>query len=257
MVKLHLLGSGSKANSYVLEDSGELLLVDQGLSFKQFVLRCEALGCNPSHAHAIVVTHEHSDHIAGVPLTAHRLNIPVYATAKTAEIIKKKSKYPITVLVLEKEHLLALTPWQITPFAVHHDAVDPVGFSIELSTGKKVVIATDTGRITASILRYLNEAASIVLEANHEPSLLYKNKRYPADLKTRIRSDHGHLSNNQTFDALSRISSTAMENVIFAHMSEENNSVELLRKQAADFFSTRHEIKHFIASQTHPFSILL
>jgi len=257
MTKLHLLGSGSKANTYIIEDKGALLIVDQGLSYKQFSLRCAALHCDPSQALAIVVTHEHSDHISGVPLTAHKLGIPVYGTEKTLEIIKRKSKYPLTLIPLYKQVSMILEKWLVTPFAIHHDAVDPVGFSVELSTGKKVVIATDTGRITAPIMRYLNEASSIVLEANHEPTLLYKNKRYPPELKTRIRSDHGHLSNNQTFDALARISSELTENIVFAHLSEENNNPELLREMATEFFASRTGIKHFLASQKDPFSILV
>ncbi|MCK5807867.1 MBL fold metallo-hydrolase [bacterium] len=257
MTKLHLLGSGSKANTYVIEDNKNLLIVDQGLSYKQFSLRCLALGCDSSQARAIVVTHEHSDHISGVPLTAHKLGIPVYGTEKTLEIIKRKSKYPLTLIPLYKQVSMILERWNVTPFSIHHDAVDPVGFSIELSTGKKVVIATDTGRITAPIMRHLNEASSIVLEANHEPELLYQNKRYPPDLKTRIRSDHGHLSNAQTFDALSRISSDVMENVIFAHLSEENNNPALLQQMADKFFEKRSGVKHFLASQKEPFSVII
>lgn len=257
MTKLHLLGSGSKANSYVIEDNGALLIVDQGLSFKQFILRCESLGCNPRNVRAIMVTHEHSDHISGIPFTAHKLGVPVYGTTKTLDIIKEKSKYPLQLIPLEKQKRLSLEPWAIIPFPIHHDAVDPVGFSVELSTGKRVVIATDTGRITTPILRYFNEASSLVLEANHEPAMLYKNKRYPAELKKRIRSDYGHLSNDQTFDALARISFDILENVIFAHMSEDNNSRELLQKKAAEFFESRVGISHFLASQAEPFSVII
>ncbi len=257
MTQLHILSSGSKANSYVLEHNGELLVIDQGLSFKQFSLRCNRLGCDPQRVKAILVTHEHSDHIAGIPLTTHRLGVPLFGTHDTCEIVSGKSKYPIARFSIEKQREFDVGQWKITAFPVHHDAVDPVGFSVKLPNGKRLVIATDTGRITTPILKHMNQASSIVLEANHEPSMLYANMKYPYELKQRIRSNNGHLSNNQTFDALSRITFSQLDNIIFGHLSEENNDPHLLQQQAENFLMEYRTVNFFIASQNNPFSVPL
>jgi len=256
--KLHIISSGSKANAYIAESDGELILIDQGLSFKQFCCRCEELGIDCDKLKAILVTHEHSDHIAGVFLTAKKLGIPIYGTQKTIESIQHKDKYCNQFNIIEKDTPFRVAGFSCVSFSTVHDAVDPVGYNITLNGKEVLCFATDTGKVTTRMMSYIALCDHVILEANHDHAMLYRNTRYPADLKARIRSNKGHLSNDQSFEAIERIGAKFPKTIIFGHLSEENNSPDIIHNLANDFKNKNRLLFNcFIARQNEPFSILL
>jgi len=258
MNRLHIISSGSKANSYLLETDGEMILIDQGLSFKRFNERCGELGVDPGRIKAILVTHEHTDHIKGVPLTAKKLEIPIFASDKIIDLLNSKHNYSIDIFPMEKDRLNVKEGFTFIPFSVMHDAIDPLGFSIFLSNGEKVSIATDTGMITNHMMRHLSESSYLIIEANHDRGLLYKNPKYPWELKERIKGNYGHLSNEQCLDAIDRMATNRLKKVVMSHLSEENNNTKLLKDLIDDFSKNREDsFQSFIATQNNPFSILM
>lgn len=258
MSRIHILASGSKANAYIVEVDGSMLLIDQGLSFKEFSSRAEQLGIDISRIKGIFLTHEHEDHIKGVAYTAYKLDAPVFSTAQTLEILNENAKHPIHCRIVEKDRKIKFGCFEITPFEIMHDAVDPVGYLISTPGGETVCFATDTGRITNRMMSYINQGTNIILEANHDPAMLYRNRKYPPLLKERIRGPYGHLSNDQSLEALDRMGENHPKTVIFSHLSEENNSPEMLKSLVIDFKKNRSlDFKAFIANQNNPKSILI
>ncbi len=257
MNKLHIISSGSKANAYIAESNGELILIDQGLSFKQFCCRCDELGIDYGKIKGILLTHEHSDHIKGVFLTAKKLGVPVYGTEKTVEAVTFKDRYCNEFRVIEKDKTFKISNFSCTSFSTVHDAVDPVGYNISLSEKEIICFATDTGKVTTRMMSYIAMSDHIILEANHDHAMLYRNTRYPADLKARIRGGKGHLSNEQCFEAIERIGKCP-KTVIFSHLSEENNSPDIIHTMATDFKNKNRLLFNcFVARQNEPFSVLL
>ena len=258
MSAIHILASGSKANAYIIEYENSMILIDQGLSFREFTIRAGKLGIDISRIKGILITHEHEDHIHGVAYTAHKLDAPVFSTAQTIEFIKKNSKYPIHYRIVEKDRKIKLGCFEITPFEIIHDAADPVGYLVSTPCGEAICFATDTGKVTNRMMSYINQGTRIILEANHDPAMLYKNTHYPPVLKERIRGQFGHLSNEQSLDALERMGDNHPKTVIFSHLSEENNSPQMLRELVISFRAAHSlDFKAFIANQYNPLSIPL
>jgi len=258
MNKFHSIASGSKSNSYVIESNDSSIIIDQGLSFKRFREKCEELGVNLSKISGIFLTHEHGDHFKGVPLTAKSLNIPVYCSSQIVPIIKDRSKYDLDIIPLKKDIYITVADFKITPFSVMHDSVDPLGFSVTLPGEENFVIATDTGVVTNYILKYISNSSYLVLEANHDRAMLMKNPKYPWEIKARIKSNYGHLSNEQSIDVLNRMNLNTLKTLVFAHLSEENNCEKKLRSMFEDFCtSNNHNVHALIARQQSSFSMLL
>ncbi|HNW82080.1 MAG TPA: MBL fold metallo-hydrolase [bacterium] len=258
MNRLHILSSGSKANSYIIESGDELLLIDQGLSYREFSKRANDLGIDIFKIKGILVTHEHQDHIAGIPYTAHKLDVPVFSTEKTIEIIASGCKYNLKAVGVDKDHIFSVGSFECTAFEIMHDAVDPVGFRITMREGETLCFATDTGKVTNRMMSYINKCDHIILEANHDHAMLYRNRKYPAQLKERIRGPKGHLSNDQTLETIDRIEGKCPRSVIFSHLSEENNCPDLLLGLVEEFKRKKLlPFNTFIAKQNEPFSVLL
>lgn len=258
MNSIHILSSGSKANCFVLESDEKMILIDQGLSFKEFLRRASGLGIDTSKIKAILLTHEHSDHSCGVAYTAHKLDIPVYSTEKTICKVNLNSKYNMKFKCVDKHAAFEIGDFICTPFEIMHDAVDPVGFMISMKTGQTLCFATDTGKVTNRMMSYISQSDHIILEANHDHSMLYSNRKYPADLKARIRGAHGHLSNDQSLEIIDRLGGKCPKTIIFSHLSEENNSplllgglIEEIKRKNSMFFNS------FIANQNNPFTVFL
>lgn len=258
MSAIHILASGSKANAYIIEYENSMLLIDQGLSFKEFSIRADKLGIDISRIKAILLTHEHEDHIHGVAYTAYKLDAPVFSTAKTLEFLNENAKKPIHSRIVEKDRKIKLGCFEITPFEIIHDAADPVGYLVATPCGETVCFATDTGKITNRMMTYINQGTRIILEANHDPAMLYRNTHYPPVLKERIRGQFGHLSNEQSLEALERMGDNHPKTVIFSHLSEENNSPQMLKNLIISFREAHSlDFKAFIANQYNPLSIPL
>jgi len=202
------------------------LLVDGGLSARELERRLLSIGASPKELNGIVVTHEHVDHVRGVGTLSRRYNLPVYLNKQTHQHL------PDSVGRLDqKEEFVtgrsfSIEDLTIHPFAISHDGVDPVGFT--LANGSvKIGVCTDLGAATKLVYRHLEYCSVLILEANHDMEML-KNGPYPWPVKQRIKSRVGHLSNEQSVDVLSRVFSENLQEVVLAHMSETNNSAKMV-----------------------------
>lgn len=233
-MRLCLLASGSKGNSIYLETGDTRLLIDAGCSGREIVERLLSIDVDPASLHAILVSHEHGDHIRGVGTLARRLKIPVlisYPTlAGSSKLFARTSP-----LEFESGYSFAFRDLQIDPFPITHDACDPVGFVLESGEGK-VGIATDLGIATRLVKEKLKGCRALVLEANHDEEMLL-NGPYPWHLKQRIKSRHGHLSNNESMELLGDILHEELKGVFLAHLSEVNNHPEKVAEVTTSFMS--------------------
>lgn len=225
-ITLSVLASGSRGNSTYVATERVRLLVDGGLSARELERRLLSIGASPKELNGIVVTHEHVDHVRGVGTLSRRYNLPVYLNKQTHQHL------PDSVGRLDqKEEFVtgrsfSIEDLTIHPFAISHDGVDPVGFT--LANGSvKIGVCTDLGAATKLVYRHLEHCSVLILEANHDMEML-KNGPYPWPVKQRIKSRVGHLSNEQSVDVLSRVFSENLQEVVLAHMSETNNSAKMV-----------------------------
>jgi phosphoribosyl 1,2-cyclic phosphodiesterase len=216
------LASGSRGNAVFLSDGSTSILLDAGLSGIEIERRMQSKGLYPQNLDAILVSHEHADHILGVGVLSRRFNLPVYITSKT----KKTAASQIGDIHSAKEFKCGTTfkigGLTIHPFSVSHDADDPAGFTI-YQNGIKVGIATDLGLATSVVKQHLKGCNLLILEANHDATML-TNGPYPWPLKQRIRSRIGHLSNEATKQLLQEVRHERLQHVVLAHLSEINNT---------------------------------
>jgi phosphoribosyl 1,2-cyclic phosphodiesterase len=221
-----VLASGSKGNCTVIEGCSGTLLIDAGLSAKELLIRMSAAGVNPENADAVLVTHEHGDHIRGLDVIARKLDIPVYATEGTLHDFlnhRRTSQKPLRHHTCRYHEEFSLGDFLIEPFATSHDAAEPCGYVIS-EGGLCIGYCTDTGIMTSPMLDHLLPCDGIILESNHCPEML-ANGPYPESLKRRIRSKRGHLSNHAAAECL-RGFGRDVPRVILAHLSEINNTPE-------------------------------
>ncbi len=219
-----VLVSGSKGNSLFISNGQTAILIDAGLSGREIERRLKAKNLSPYDLDAIIVSHEHSDHIRGVGVLSRRFNLPVHISLKT---LKSAETY---LGRLYKRHYFdcgqtfSINDLRIRPFSISHDAEDPSGFTVH-SNGVKLGIATDLGIATNMVKQHLKNCQILILEANHDSSMLL-NGPYPWPLKQRIRSRVGHLSNTDSKCLLKELQHDSLQHVILAHLSEQNNTPE-------------------------------
>lgn len=223
-MRVCLLASGSKGNSLYMEAGKTRLLVDAGLSARELQSRLAAVGVEAGTLHAILISHEHTDHIRGAGTLSRRFKIPVVASDVTAAALRT---------LIGKTELCEFTTGetigfrdlQIETFPITHDAVDPAGFVVASSEGR-IGVATDLGVATRLVQDRLADCRALVLEANHDEQMLMDGP-YPWHLKQRIRSRHGHLSNSDSAQLLSELLHDGLEGIFLAHLSETNNDPAL------------------------------
>lgn len=226
-MKVTALGSGSKGNCMLLEGGSGSLLVDAGLAAREIQARLALAGADPGSIEAILVTHEHTDHIRGLDVMARRFDIPVIATRGTlAEFflhrkVSRKMVTTVTTLTCHPGTTLEIGDFKIEPFSVSHDAQDPCGYCIE-ERGLRLGYCTDTGLLSGEVIELFRRCDGLVLESNHCPRML-KDGPYPAMLKRRIQSRRGHLSNEQAGACLQLLGHD-LRAVMLAHLSEINNT---------------------------------
>jgi len=219
------LASGSSGNSLYIETESTKVLIDAGISMKQIKLRLETIGVELSDIDAVITTHEHSDHTHAIK----RLNIPTYVASATTHLWKD------TVNQLEEfesDTAFAIKDLLVTPFSVPHDALDPVGFSIECSNNIKIGIVTDIGSVTSLVKERLKGSNILLIEFNHDSDILLYS-HYPWDLKQRIKGRLGHLSNTQASELLNELFHQGLKHVILGHLSQVNNRPELAFQSAS------------------------
>jgi phosphoribosyl 1,2-cyclic phosphodiesterase len=219
------LASGSRGNSALIEADGCRILVDAGLSGREIERRLASLDLTGDDLHAILISHEHHDHVGGVGPLARRYNLPVYVDQLTHAALPKLGKIDQLHLFSAGDTFLC-RELNISSFSTTHDAVNPVGFVLESNEGR-IGFATDLGMPTRLVSEHLKECRVLVLEANHDEQMLLDGP-YPWPLKQRIRSRHGHLSNHETGRLLQDIGWSGLEALFLAHLSEENNCPDLV-----------------------------
>ncbi len=217
-MELAVLASGSSGNAVFVRSREGGVLVDAGISRLAIRRRLEAAGFSVEEVTALVVTHEHSDHVGGIPVLLKKHPIPVWTTAGTWSRLAVRSPGGGE---LRSGHALRLGGLEILPVATSHDAAEPVAFIVD-DGSVRVGICTDTGVVTALLEERLGGCDLLLLEANHDADML-RHGPYPWHLKQRIASRHGHLANHQAQEALSRLVTPALRGVVAMHLSETNN----------------------------------
>jgi phosphoribosyl 1,2-cyclic phosphodiesterase len=217
-----MLASGSKGNCIHIGAGDKALLIDAGLSGREIERRLSQRRLSPDSLQAIVVSHEHTDHIRGVGVLARRYQLPVYISAETECAARSQLGSVPCIRYFRPGVPFTFPPFTLHPFPVSHDAVDPVGFTISRN-GCRIGIATDLGVATGLVKEHLKACHLLVIEANHDAGMLI-NGPYPWPLKQRIQSRHGHLSNDGAEDLLRAVVHTHLKHVVLGHLSETNNT---------------------------------
>lgn len=220
------LSSSSKGNCHFAATKRTAVLIDAGGSAKSIKTQLACLDISPQRLDGILITHEHIDHIAALDVLCKNFEIPVYANEKTAAcIIKKYPRIERYIRYFKTGENFYINDLDITPFKTPHDCAESVGFSL-YSGIRKLTIATDIGHISKQMLEQFRHSHILVLEANHDMDMLL-NGPYPPPLKRRIMGNNGHLSNDACGEALSHLLSCELQQVVLAHLSQENNRPEI------------------------------
>jgi phosphoribosyl 1,2-cyclic phosphodiesterase len=226
-VRIASLGSGSRGNSFLVESQDTRLLVDAGFSASQTAARLEALDVEPETVDAVVVTHEHRDHTAGIGVAARRWGWPLHMTRRTATACSGLLRGEEVVHLFDGGASFPVGSLTVKPFLTCHDAAEPVAVTVvEPSSQLKIGVATDLGRATATVRSALRGAHFLVLEANHDEHLLRAGP-YPWSLKQRIGGSRGHLSNRLAADLAAELVHPDLTGVLLAHLSAECNEPRL------------------------------
>ncbi len=222
-MEVYSLGSGSKGNCMVVTNGKNSVMIDAGLSARVMMSKLSQIGIQPHELDAVLVTHEHSDHIRSVGDIA--AVAPVYSHAETLEVIGKSVSLPYKRTMEIDEKGFSLGSMDVFPFRVSHDAVYPLGYVIK-DENDSVCYMTDTGFVSKGMMRIALGCKKIILESNHDKEMLLRGD-YPEYLKRRILSDTGHLCNEESALTCADLVKGGAEKVLLAHLSENNNLSEL------------------------------
>ena len=249
-IKICTLGSGSKGNSFVISNNyGEAIVIDAGFSCRKMLEKISLSGISINSIKAVLLTHDHDDHAAGCKVFCNKLDIPLYTTFETAKYLEKKDKLPKQVIQFEAGESFAIGNFSINAFAVQHDAIDPVGFTIHCDD-RKVGIATDLGTLNKLCCRHLCDCHALVLESNYDREMLYNSDR-TLSLKRRISGSSGHLDNAAAADALGILLGDRTQFLMLVHVSGECNSPEIIDNLTVNSLKNlqKEHVKRYIACQ--------
>ncbi len=228
-MRLVSIASGSSGNCIYIGSENTHMLVDAGISNKRIEAGLNEIGVKGSELNAIVITHEHSDHVKGLGILARRHHVPIYSTKETIEEIQKISglgEYPAELLhPIEPDVDFMVGDLVIQAFRIDHDAANPVAYRVRQGR-KSVAVATDMGHYDQYIIDHLQGLDALLLESNHDVRML-ETGPYPYYLKRRILSDHGHLSNDNAGRLLNYVLHDNMKKIMLGHLSQTNNYPEL------------------------------
>ena len=226
------IGSGSEGNGLIVEAGTTRVLIDCGFGIRDTAMRLQRIGVEPESLSAILVTHEHNDHVGGVPAFAGRYEIPVWLTFGTLAIIGERFAGLDRVYGFDSHDSFAIGDLEIRPFPVPHDAREPVQFVV--TDGMfRVGIVTDLGTTTRYVEASLSGCDALVLECNHDPDLLEQSD-YPTSLKARISGRFGHLPNDGAATIVRTIDTSRLQHLIAAHLSKQNNTPVMARTALSD-----------------------
>ncbi len=220
-LKVTCLGSGSSGNSLLVQADGHALLVDAGLPGTRLASALKERGVNPGDLQAVLVSHEHSDHVSGLDVLCRRYGSPVIGNEHTLSHMRKRAPR-LEYRVSPTGSARSAGHFEISSFPTNHDAADPVGYVVAAG-GARVTVATDLGCETPELLEAASLSDLVVIEANHDVHQLLQGP-YPAHLKRRILSERGHLSNNQTAEIICNALNTRRQTYWLAHLSRTNNT---------------------------------
>lgn len=242
MLRFISFGSGSSGNCYLLQSDSNTILLDSGVGIRTLKKYFKDYGLSFADISAVLVTHDHADHVKSVGALSNLYNIPVYATELVHGGIQKnycvrKKIEPANKRFIEKGVAFGVGAFRITPFGVPHDSKDNVGYRIETG-GKCFCLMTDIGHVTDEIRENISLANYLVIESNHDGSML-QNGPYPQYLKDRISGENGHLSNAECAGELCANCTSGLKHVWLCHLSEENNHPELVRKTMEKAFADK------------------
>ena len=231
MFKFCSLFSGSSGNCSFVQTNTTKILIDAGESAKKIGESLDEIHVNPSDIDAILITHEHSDHIKGLPLICRKNDIPIYACGDTAKFLKEEldsKNIPANIITTHYDSPFKIKDITIYPFETSHDAAMPCGYKISDDTSS-ITFATDLGYISNDVMDKLVESDYTILESNYDEAMLEFGK-YPFLLKRRIKSVTGHLSNDACGQAVAQLAKQGHNRFLFAHLSENNNNEELAKQ---------------------------
>ncbi|NLC32960.1 MAG: MBL fold metallo-hydrolase [Clostridiales bacterium] len=222
------LSSGSGGNATYISAGNTRILIDAGLSGKTVTAALNSIGVLPESLNAILVTHEHIDHVKGVGILSRKYHIPVYANENTWNRMSKSvGEVPLGMhRIFETDNDFYIDDLSVMPIAIQHDSAEPVAFRV-FAGGRSVAVATDMGVISKRVIQQLSGVDLLLLESNHDIEMLRQNQRYSESLKRRILGNKGHLSNDSCSLALMSLYETGVKHVLLGHLSEDNNTPEL------------------------------
>jgi phosphoribosyl 1,2-cyclic phosphodiesterase len=242
------LGSGSAGNAYYFESDGTSILVDAGFGPRETRRRLEQVGRDIEKLKAIVVTHEHYDHIRGAERIARKYGVPIYLTQGTLDA-SDIDRIETPTVVFRNDSTFAIGELEIHARRTLHDAADPACFVIEARDGTRVGIASDLGYADDPVIQHLRHCDGLFFESNHDLDML-RMGTYPWSLKRRIMSRFGHLSNDDSMSAVQRMIGADLKTLCMIHLSQKNNHESIVRDMANRMIgSTGAQLELSIAQQ--------
>jgi phosphoribosyl 1,2-cyclic phosphodiesterase len=236
-VSVSVLASGSRGNTAVVESSQARILVDVGISCRETFKRMKAVEMDPRSISAVLISHEHTDHVCGLATLAKKLDVPVFMTGATHQAWARSLRDDAGELpkiakleVFSSGRSFQIADITVTPFTIPHDAADPVGFTFR-AEGAKIAIATDLGYMPASVCDHLRKCDVLMIESNHDLEMLRVGP-YPWSVKQRVMSRVGHLSNESLAQFFAKDYDGGASYIVLAHLSEQNNHPEVARRAA-------------------------
>jgi phosphoribosyl 1,2-cyclic phosphodiesterase len=254
-LRFSVLGSGSKGNAVYVECGATAILVDCGFSGREIERRLAVIDRSLERLDAILVTHEHNDHVAGVGVLSRRCRIPVHGNPATLATAEARTGKPHAWAEFDTGGAFSVGELRLRAFAISHDTVDPVGFVI--SNGHVALgCCTDTGKVTRLIAHQLGRCQALVLESNHDPEML-RTGPYPLQLQQRIQSSQGHLTNEDCGCLLRDLARAGLRQAVLAHLSETNNQPGLALRTVQTILGDAVEgLELSVAAQDQPSGLI-
>ena len=232
------LSSGSKGNAIFMKTKKANILIDAGISFLKLTKKLNEIDVNVEDIDAVLITHEHSDHVRGLKILSEKLDIPIITNADTAKGIYHKIHHICNFHIFSTGEEFEFKDLLIHPFSTKHDTLDPVGYIIK-NKNIKIGVCTDLGFVTTNIRSILKDCDYLYIEANHSVPMVHSSNRSYV-YKQRVVSRQGHLSNDQCFQLLDEIMHDKLKHIYLAHISEECNSKKLLEEKIVQFLKEKN-----------------